>query len=52
VRSRYAAGMASLGEALTAERMHYVHHREALRLRGEALLALVDLHYLLPEWPR
>jgi outer membrane protein TolC len=52
VRSRYAAGEASLGEALTAERMHYVHHRESLRLHGEALLALVDLHSLLPEWPR
>lgn len=52
VRSRYVAGEASLGEALAAERMHYAHHRESLRRHGEALLALVDLHYLLPEWPR
>jgi outer membrane protein TolC len=52
VRSRYAAGDATLADALTAERMHYVHHREALRLEGEALLALVDLYSLLPEWPR
>jgi outer membrane protein TolC len=52
VRSRYAAGTATLTEALAAERMHYIHHREALRLEGEALLALVDLYSLLPEWPR
>jgi outer membrane protein TolC len=52
VRSRYAAGDATLADALSAERMHYVHHREALRLEGEALLALVDLYSLLPEWPR
>ena len=52
VRSRYAAGNATLGDALSAERMHYAHHREALRLEGEALLALVDLYSLLPEWPR
>jgi outer membrane protein TolC len=52
VRSRYAAGTATLAEALAAERMHYIHHREALRLEGEALLALVDLYFLYPEWPR
>lgn len=52
VRSRYASGDATLADALTAERMHYVHHREALRLEGEALLALVDLYSLLPEWPQ
>jgi outer membrane protein TolC len=52
VRSRYAAGEARLAEALSAERMHYAHRRESLRLHGEALLALVDLYSLLPEWPR
>jgi outer membrane protein TolC len=52
VRSRYAAGQATLADALSAERLHFSHQREAIRLRGEALLALVDLYSLLPEWPQ